>query len=135
MPQRRIASLDVGRPASGRWCARGLLVMTLALWAATAVARSAPDLERLDLTVRPSDVAAPPRAVAIEPLPPIAAPPEPPSDPVGEIDKVGRTSIPRRGNSALGPLGSIGGEEGGMLQELLENKTIPLFRVRMKSPL
>ena len=60
---------------------------------------------------------------------------EPPANPVEEVDKVERNPTPNRGPSLLGPLGDLGGEEGGVLQELLENKTIPLFRVRMKSPL
>ena len=41
--------------------------------------------------------------------------------------------MPNRRDPGSGPLGKIGGGEG-MLQDLLENKTIPLFRVRMAPP-
>lgn len=136
MPRNRIPLADLGQPGTGLVLAPRVLAMIVAIWAGQAVARSAPDLEQLDLTVRPSDVAAPPRAVLAEPLPPFAAAPaDAPENPVDEIDKVGRNPTPNRGPTALGPLGGIGGEEGGVLQELLEKKTIPLFRVRMRSPL
>ena len=136
MPQNRIASADIGRPNLGLVLASSVLTMIVVIWALPAVARSAPDLGQLDLTVRPADVAAPPRSILAEPLPPLAHPPAGPmANPVDEIDKVEPNPTPNRGPSLLGPLGGLGGEEGGVLQELLENKTIPLFRVRMKSPL
>jgi hypothetical protein len=136
MPHNRIASAGVERPAGSPVWAASALSIVVAIWAVPASARSVPDLERLDLTVRPTDVAAPPRSALDEPPPPFADnPTEPPANPVEEIDKVERNLTPNRLPTTLGPLGGLGGEEGGVLQELLENKTIPLFRVRMKSPL
>ena len=134
MPHSRIGS--TGLPPNARTLRATVLAAIAALWAAPAVARPAPDLERLDLTVRPTDVAPPPRARLSEPVAPSAdAAPSPSVNPVEEVDKVERNPTPNRGTSLLGPLGSLGGEDGGVLQELLENKTIPLFRVRVKSPL
>ena len=90
----------------------------------------------MDLTVRPADVAPPPVPVLLEPNPPFAdATTETPANQVDQIDKAQPNPTPNRGPSVLGPLGGLGGAEGGALQELLENKTFPLFRVRMKSPL
>jgi hypothetical protein len=45
-----------------------------------------------------------------------------------EVDRVGRGEIPSRLSA-----GSSG--DGGVLEDLLEDKTIPLFRVRVKPPL
>jgi hypothetical protein len=47
---------------------------------------------------------------------------------VEEVDRVGRGEIPSRLSA-----GSSG--DGGVLEDLLEDKTIPLFRVRVKPPL
>jgi hypothetical protein len=53
-----------------------------------------------------------------------------PTDPVAEIDQVRRTEIPdrRRAQSGL----EFG--DSNLIQELLENKTIPLFRVTVEPP-
>ena len=45
---------------------------------------------------------------------------------VEEVDRVGRGEIPSRLSAGSGG--------GGVLEELLEDNTIPLFRVRMKPP-
>ena len=46
---------------------------------------------------------------------------------VEEVDRVGRGEIPGRLSA-----GSSG--DGGVLEDLLEDNTIPLFRVRVKPP-
>ncbi len=105
----------------------------VALAAGPALARSAPDLSEMDLRLSPSDVAAahPPRL----PGGPVAPRMHGQSVPeiVGEIDQVQRPETPNRLEAGAGPLGSLSADEG-MLKELLENKTIPLFRVRMAPP-
>jgi hypothetical protein len=98
-------------------------------FAAPAAARPQPNLAELDLKVRPADVAAPKRPKLAEPVAPVSAPPASavPPDVVEEVDRVGRGEIPSRLSA-----GSSG--DGGVLEELLEDNTIPLFRVRMKPP-
>lgn len=136
MPQQRIESAGMSRAGGAVALAPSALALILAIWSAPAVGRQAPDLERMDLTVLPADVAAPPKSVLDEALPPfVDATNEPAANQVDEVDKVRQNPTPNKGPSLLGPLGDLGGQEGGALQELLENKTIPLFRVRMKSPL
>ncbi len=136
MPQHRMVSAGICRAGSALAWAPAVLALVLAIWSDPAVGRPAPDLERMDLTVRPADVAAPPKSVLDEALPPfVDATNEPAANQVDEVDKVRPNLTPNKGPSLLGPLGDLGGQEGGALQELLENKTIPLFRVRMKSPL
>jgi hypothetical protein len=115
------------RPSAAQAC----VVMAL-FWvalAAPAAARPQPDLAELDLRVRPADVAAPKRPKLAEPLAPVSAPPASamPPDVVEEVDRVGRGENPSRLSG-----GSSG--DGGVLEELLEDNTIPLFRVRMKPP-
>jgi hypothetical protein len=115
------------RPSAARACA--LMALSWAAAAAPAAARPQPNLAELDLRVRPADVAAPKRPKLAEPLAPASPPPTSatPSDVVEEVDRVGRGEIPSRLSA-----GSSG--DGGVLEELLEDNTIPLFRVRMKPP-
>jgi hypothetical protein len=105
------------------------MALSWAAFAAPAAARPQPDLAELDLKVRPADVATPKRPNLAEPLAPLPAPipATTPSDVVEEVDRVGRGEIPSRLSA-----GSSG--EGGVLEDLLEDNTIPLFRVRMKPP-
>jgi hypothetical protein len=110
-----------------------LAAVLLAGTATPAVARQNFDMRDLDLDVRPGDVAAPKR-------PPFVAP-APARDTAGsgtpvlpevfeEVDRVERQDIPngRRGT----PLGSQAGD--GFLEELIDGKTIPLFRVTVQPP-
>jgi hypothetical protein len=115
------------RPSAARACA--LTALFWAAFAAPTAARPQPDLAELDLRVRPADVAAPKRPKLAEPLAPVPAPPATatPSDVVEEVDRVGRGEIPSR-------LSAGSGGDGGVLEELLEDNTIPLFRVRVKPP-
>ena len=123
-----LSSGRVGRrPSAARACA--LMALSWAALPAPAAARPQPDLAELDLRVRPADVAAPKRPKLAEPLAPVSAPPASAMRPdvVEEVDRVGRGEIPSRLSG-----GSSG--DGGVLEELLEDNTIPLFRVRMKPP-
>ena len=52
---------------------------------------------------------------------------------VGEVDRVTEPETPNRPAAGTGPLGELVGEDG-LLKELLENKTIPLFRIRVEPP-
>jgi hypothetical protein len=132
--QSRFASASLGRAAAGLASALWVIAALWAIAAEPAFARSAP-IDQLDLTVRPTDLAAPQHPVpALPPLTDALANVTEPVNPVDEVDKVRPTVTPNRRPSALGPLGGLAGEQGGVLQELLEDKTIPLFRVRMESP-
>ena len=101
-------------------------------WTALAAAAGArpqqPDLAKLDLRVRSADVAAPKRPASAEPPAPAPALTSATrSDVVEEVDRAGRGEIPSRLSA-----GSSG--DGGVLEDLLEDNTIPLFRVRVKPP-
>ena len=98
--------------AAALMCAAGLVLAA----APVAQARSAASQPSLDLRLQPSDV----RAQNVP-------------ETVGEIDRVKPNVTPNRRDPGSGPLGNLGGD-GSMLQELLENKTIPLFRVRVTPP-
>jgi hypothetical protein len=96
-------------------------------------ARPQPKPARLDLSVRPGDLRPMPLAslpVLDEPKGAVEAHMLAPTDPVAEIDQVRRTEIPdrRRAQSGL----EFG--DSNLIQELLENKTIPLFRVTVEPP-
>ena len=86
----------------------------------------------LDLRLRPGDVVLPPEAPAIEPAVPAPSAQSVP-EVVGEVDRVTEPETPNRQAAGTGPLGELVGEDG-LLKELLENKTIPLFRVRVEPP-
>lgn len=119
-----------------RLAAAALLVgSALAFRPLVPIAEAKPDprLAGLDLRVRPGDVgpgAGPPLPDASALAPPPAAPFDTP-EAVAEADRVPRAEIANRRRGGNGP--PIGGD-GGLLQELLENKTIPLFRVTVQPP-
>ena len=116
---------QVGRHFSAA-CA--LMALCWVAFAAPAAARPQPELAELDLRVRPTDGPAPKRPKLAEPLAPAPASTSATrSDVVEEVDRVGRGEIPSRLSA-----GSSG--DGGVLEELLEDNTIPLFRVRVKPP-
>jgi hypothetical protein len=125
------------RNAVAQRCRRLLVLATaLSLSLAMAVplaARPQPKPQRMDLAVRPADVRLKPPVVVLEPLSALEEPEVPGvalADPVAEIDQVERTEIPdrRRAKSGL----QLG--DNGLLQELLEDKTIPIFRVTVEPP-
>lgn len=115
------------------WAAPLLIACATAVVATAAHGRSAPDLSELDLQLKPADVAPPPQPLQ----------PREPTDPrtrgqslpevVSEVDQVRQNPTPNRRTSGTGPLDDLGGSDG-LIQELLENKTIPLFRVRVAPP-
>ena len=112
----------------------GLACVALGLVVAMPVAaRTSQQLDQLDLTIRPSDVSVP------VPPPEASLPADssvgadigvvPPSQ-VDEIDKVAPNRIPNRQIAPATRIGELTGQEGGtLLEEFLEKKTIPLFRV------
>jgi hypothetical protein len=109
------------------------VLVALAVAESDAAAKPARDLSTLDLSLSPGDVvpAAPPSA-------PEAGLPRAPyaqntPEVVREVDQVRRAGTPNRRESGGGPLGGLTGDDG-VLQELLEDKTIPLFRVRVEPP-
>lgn len=131
--------VDLDPPRRRHGTAAMLVAAAFVCAACPAAARSAPDLAGLNLRLQPTDVVPP-------------APPGPPRVPVatnqhdprnlhgqsvpeivGEVDKAKPTETPNRRAPGSGPLGDLTVGEG-MLQEFLENKTIPLFRVRVAPP-
>jgi hypothetical protein len=117
-------------------CPAGLLpILTLTLsliLTGPALARPKPALKDLDLDVRTGDVKVQPRPPLAAPPPPVAAPSGPPIDPnaLAQTDQVERGEIPNRRRGATG----IDSGEGSVLEQLLEDHTIPLFRLKMDSP-
>ena len=114
--------------AAALMCAAGLVLAAAPL----AQARPAASQPSLDLRLQPSDV----RPSPVPQLPEISAADvraQNVPEVVGEIDRVKPNVTPNRRDPGSGPLGNLGGD-GSMLQELLENKTIPLFRVRVTPP-
>ena len=107
--------------------------MTACLLVGPTAASPAPSLSELDLQLNPSDVA----------LPKAARPPSSSENSdlhgqnvpeiVGEIDQVQRSETPQKRTPGTGPLENLSASQG-MLKELLENKTIPLFRVSVPPP-
>jgi hypothetical protein len=130
MPQRTAASPFL----------RSLLGTALVLGAAMSLtlpsvpqARQQRNLAGLDLKVRPGDVAAGPAAAASvlgEPAARVAASPFDTPEAVAEADRVPRAEIPNRRRGSDGNSFA----DSGVLQDLLENKTIPLFRVTVEPP-
>jgi hypothetical protein len=98
-----------------------------------AGATSASQPAKLDLRLTPTDIApaAPPRLPQATVAPRMHDQGVP--EIVGEVDRVKQTETPNRRLAGTGPLGDLAIGEG-MLQELLENKTIPLFRIRVAPP-
>ncbi|MEK0084067.1 hypothetical protein [Benzoatithermus flavus] len=124
-------------PGTGSFLpAAGLLLLTVVLTlalASPALARSKPHLKELDLDIRPGDVALQPRAPTAEPLTDAAdIGQDLPIDPnaVAQTDQIERTELPRQRRSE----GGDGSGEGSVLEQILQDHTIPLFRVRMNSP-
>jgi len=110
------------------------LVAILGLLApAVAEARQTTERAAIDLKVRPGDLR---RSAAPRPLPSVGAVPagEPAEvdlrNPVEETDRVQRIETPNQRHGGNGI--QLGG--GGFLQELLEDRTIPLFRVTVEPP-
>lgn len=90
------------------------------------------ELDQLDLAVRPADVAPakPALDAAIPPAPAIAPSAETPPSPVDEVDKLAPSRLPNRKLDPSTRFGELTGETGGeLLQEFLQRKTIPLFRL------
>ncbi len=98
-----------------------------------ASARSAPKLSTLDLQLRPRDVAPPELLESGIGDAPVSAGSQNLPEVVGEVDQVQRAEPPKRHLSGWGPLDSVTGDQG-VLKDLLENKTIPLFRVTVEPP-
>jgi hypothetical protein len=96
-----------------------------------ASARTPPAIDQLDLRVHPADVTPPPPPLdaQLPPVPEAAPGADDPPDPVEEVDKVAPRPIPNRQLGQTTRLGEFAGQEGGVLQDFLERKTIPLFRV------
>ncbi len=117
-----------------RWLNRkviGACCFALLASGTQASARTPPAIDQLDLRVHPSDVTPPPPSLdaQLPPAPEAAPGTGDPPDPVEEVDKVTPSPIPNRQLGQATRLGEFAGQEGGMLQDLLEKKTIPLFRV------
>lgn len=106
---------------------------SVAIITVSAAASPTVDLSQLDLRLDPADIApAPPPLLPQGPLPPRMHGQSVPEI-VGDVDQVRQAATPNRRAAGTGPLGSLTADEG-VLKELLENKTIPLFRVRMAPP-
>ena len=108
----------------------GLTAGVLALVAA-ASAHAVPKAGGLDLQLNSADVTP-------APAPPFRSITSGPTDEtadasVGAIDQAPVTASPNRRKPGTGSLNSLAGDDT-LLKELLEDKTIPLFRVRMESP-
>ena len=113
------------------WCAT---VAALGLLAGSGPGSAATTrgMAGLDLRLRPGDVVLPPpEAPAIELAVP-APSAQSVSEVVSEVDRVTEPETPNRHTTDTGPLGELVGD--GLLKELLENKTIPLFRIRVEPP-
>jgi hypothetical protein len=114
-------------------CGSAFIALALVLFPTGASqARPQRDLATVDLRVRPGDLKPAPR-----PLVPYAAPEldEEPvyalSEQVEATDRARRSEIPdRRREQNLLDIGS----EGSLLEELLENQTIPIFWVTVEPP-
>lgn len=107
--------------------------LTLCLGMATPTQARLPlELDQLDLAVRPTDVAPakPALDVGIQPAPGSTSEAGLPPNPVDEVDKLAPRRVPNRKLEPSSRLGELTGQEGQMLlQEFLQNKTIPLFRL------
>lgn len=125
--------VDLDPPHRRHGRAALLIAAGIVCAAGPVAARSAPDLAGMNLRLEPTDVVPP--APPEQPRVPVAANLHGQSVPeiVGEVDKVRPAETPNRRAPGSGPLGNLTVGEG-MLQEFLENKTIPLFRVRVAPP-
>jgi hypothetical protein len=120
----------------GQHAARSLVRFSLALGLLTgpavAVAKPASGLSGLDLRLSPNDVAPPQPPVLPGSPEPSALHRQNIPEIVGEIDQVQRSDAPQK-RTVTGPLESLSGNQS-VLKELLENRTIPLFRVSVPPP-
>lgn len=114
-----------------------LLVGVVLVQALPAEAAKRPEaaLEGMDLRIRPGDLRVPAVPLLLRPLATQASELLPfelelPSV-VEATDQVERTSIPNR---RRGDDGAPVSGEGGILEDLLENNTIPLFRLTVEPP-
>lgn len=131
--ERNLPVVQEWHPASLGWrvsvAALALLVATLAL---SAQAKTAPKLSALDLQLKPADIAPPPastpKVVADD-----AGSAQTVTSVVRDVDQARERATPNRQAAGTGPLGKLTADDG-FFKELLENKTIPLFRVRMAPP-
>jgi len=98
-----------------------------------ASARSATNLSTLDLQLQPRDVAPPELLESGIGDAPVSAGSQNLPEVVREVDQAQRTEPPKRRLPGSGPLDSVTGDQG-VLKDLLENKTIPLFRVTVEPP-
>lgn len=93
---------------------------------------AAQELPGLDLRLKPGDVAPPPpppyRSVTGAPSTEELA-----TDGVATLDQGPQTQTPNRRKAGTGSLETLAGNDE-LLKELLEDKTIPLFRFRVESP-
>ncbi|MFO1047671.1 MAG: hypothetical protein U1E52_07205 [Geminicoccaceae bacterium] len=96
-------------------------------------AYAASELQGLDLRLNPGDVrpAAPPPYRSVAKAEPEA---QPETDSVAMLDQGPITRAPNRRKAGTTSLESLTGDED-LLKELLENKTIPLFRLTVEAPL
>jgi hypothetical protein len=108
-------------------------LLAVAAVAPGAAAKPTRDLSTLDLRLAPGDVTPTAPPTVPEPGSPRAPYAQNTPEVVREVDQVRRTGTPNRRDSGSGPLGGLAGDDG-VLQELLEDKTIPLFRVRVEPP-
>jgi hypothetical protein len=122
-------------PRSERRLLAALLASCLGLAAMGTPAGATPasGVPSLDLRVQPGDVALPPPPLLPDAQVPPALGRQNVPEIVSEVDRPQRTETPQRQKAGAGPLGSLSSDEG-VLKELLENKTIPLFRVRVAPP-
>ena len=110
-----------------------LSLFCLSMAALPAAATSKPNLAGLNLQLNPTDVAPTPPPLITEARVPPKMHEQSTSEIVGDVDQVKQTETPNRRAPGSGPLGSLTADDG-VLKELLENKTIPLFRVRVAPP-
>jgi hypothetical protein len=109
--------------------ALALLVAALSL---SAQAKTAPNLSALDLQLKPADVAPPPPSTP-EVIADDAGSAQTVTSVVRDVDQARERPTPNQQAASTGPLGKLTADDN-LLKELLENKTIPLFRVRMAPP-
>jgi hypothetical protein len=109
------------------------VALVLSIGSASVSARSGPNLSDLDLSLEPTDVAPPQSSPTAELGSIRGRSAQTTSEIVGEVDRAKSNPTPTRMAPDLGPLSSLAGDEG-LLKELLEDKTIPLFRIRVEPP-
>jgi hypothetical protein len=109
-----------------------LLMLMLVLAPGPAEARPKPHLKELDLDARPGDVKLQKKPWRVRLRDEAGFAGGLPIDPnaLAQTDQMERSEIPKR----RGESGTSSGE-GSVLEQLLEDHTIPLFRLRMDSPL